>query len=74
MRQTSAIQKSRLSLELNEAVRQQLEQLRLHTHADSLAEVIRRSLVVYDYLWKAKEGGAVILVKDANGTRELVLM
>jgi hypothetical protein len=39
-----------------------------------LAEVIRRALVVYDYLWEAKENGGVILVKDTESTRELVLM
>jgi hypothetical protein len=59
---------------MSEAVRKQLEQLRTHTQADSLAEVIRRSLVVYEYLWAAKERGGVILIKDGEGTRELVLM
>jgi hypothetical protein len=74
MRRATNVPKSRLNLEMSEAVRKQLEQLRTKTQADSLAEVIRRALVVYDYLWEAKENGGVILVKDAESTRELVLV
>lgn len=74
MRRASEIPKVRLNLEMAEVVRKQLEQLRTKTHADSLAEVIRRSLVVYDYLWSAKENGATVLLKDDTGMRELFLM
>jgi hypothetical protein len=66
--------KSRLNLEMPEAVREQLEQLRVRTHSDSLAEVFRRSLALYDLLWSAKERGASILIKDGDGTKEVLIL
>lgn len=59
---------------MSEDVRQKLEQLRTETQADSLAEVVRRALAVYDYLWTQKSAGANLLVKDEDGVRELVLL
>jgi hypothetical protein len=64
----------RLSLEMAEPVRKQLEHLRDQTQADSLAEVIRRALAVYDFLHTEKSKGAKIVVKDEDGERELVLL
>ncbi|MHC4477376.1 MAG: ribbon-helix-helix protein, CopG family [Planctomycetota bacterium] len=51
-----------------------MEQLRDETDADSLVEVVRKSLAVYDYLWTQKKGGAKILISDSEGTRELVIL
>jgi hypothetical protein len=73
MRNAANVPKSRLTLELTEAVRQRLEDLRLRTQADSLTEVIRRALAVYDHLWTVKEQGGTIQVKDAEGLKELLL-
>jgi hypothetical protein len=65
---------SRLNLEMAESVRQQLEQLRDRTQADSLAEVIRRALAVYDFLWTEKDKGNALVVKSERGEREVVLL
>lgn len=67
--------KSRLNLELTEAVRGRLEDLRKRTEADSLAEVIRRALAVYEYLWAEREKGRQVVVKDSRKReREVVLL
>lgn len=64
---------SRLTLEMAEVVRKQLEHLRDQTHADSLAEVIRRSLAVYDLLRKAVAEGGKVILETEEGERELVI-
>ena len=64
----------RLNLELNVAVRQRLEELRLETKADSLTEVVRRALAVYDYLWSQKKLGARLLIEHNEEVREVVLL
>jgi hypothetical protein len=58
---------------LAEGVRKQLEHLRNQTHADSLAEVIRRSLAVYDLLRKATTEGGKIILETEEGERELII-
>lgn len=70
------IKTRRLNLEVSEAVRDALERLRDLTEADSLTEVIRRSLAVYDYLWNEKASGSVIMIKDRGNRqeKELVLL
>lgn len=65
---------SRLTLEVAEAVRKQLEHLRDQTHADSLTEVIRRALAVYDLLWKATSDGGKIVIQTDEGEKELLLV
>ncbi len=65
---------SRLTLEMPTTVRKQLEALRDRTQADSLAEVIRRALAVYDFLHAEKDKGGRLIVKDDAGQRELVLL
>lgn len=62
-------------MEMPEIVREQLEALCQQTQADSLSEVIRRAIAVYDYLWSEKAKGSKTVVKDTNGSeRELVLL
>lgn len=56
-----------------ETVRKQLEHLRDQTNADSLAEVIRRALAVYDLLQKASAEGGKIVIENDDRQRELVI-
>ena len=42
---------------MSQTVRQRLEDLRDETEADSLTEIIRRSLGVYKFVWKEKAKG-----------------
>ena len=58
-----------------EAVRERLDALRDHTHADSLVEVVRRSLAVCDFLWAENAKGGKLVIKAKNGTeRDVVLL
>jgi hypothetical protein len=60
---------------MSEEVRQRLESLREKTDADSLAEVVRKALAVYDFLWAEREKGAKLMVQGADRKdRELVLL
>lgn len=65
----------RLNLEMRETVRQRLEQLRERTDADSMTEVIRRAIDVYDFLMTAKENGQRVVIRDDMGIeREIVIV
>ena len=64
---------SRLTLEMAETVRKQLEHLRDQTAADSLTEVIRRALAVYDLLRKATAEGGKIIIQTEDGEREVMI-
>ncbi len=64
----------RLTLDLSEQVRDELDQLRETTQADSLVEVIRRALAVYSFVWKAKAGGGKLILRDDEGDHSIVLM
>lgn len=58
---------------MSDAVRGRLEQLREETEADSLSEVIRRAVAVYDHLWSAKKADCDIIVREPDGDKKLVL-
>ena len=57
-------------------MRKKLEQLRDDTQADSLAEVIRRSLAVYEFLWNETKKGRQLVVRapDEGTEKEMVLL
>jgi hypothetical protein len=65
---------SRLTLDLAEPVRKELDALKDVTQADSLVEVIRRSLAVYKFLWEEKKGGRKLVTRGEGGDREVVLL
>lgn len=62
----------RLNLEMHEAVRARIENLKESTQADSMAEVIRRALAVYSSLYDATQEGGKIIIK--NGAREIEVL
>jgi hypothetical protein len=58
-----------------EATKESLERLREVTQAESMTEVIRRALAVYDFLWHCKESGETPIVRSKDGKeRELILL
>src|SRR5262245_57595881 len=65
--------KVRLNLDLPERVRERLERLQVLSEADSLTEVIKRALSVYDALLTStrEEGGKLILRKE-DGSEEVL--
>lgn len=73
-RPAKSIPTTRLTLDLAEPVRERLNALKDQTEADTLVEVVRKALAVYDFLWTEKAKGAKLVVKTADGERELVLL
>jgi hypothetical protein len=65
---------SRLTLDLAEPVRKQLEALKDRTNADSLVEVVRRALAVYTFVWDEKAKGRDLVTRGEEGDREVVLL
>jgi hypothetical protein len=66
--------KTRLNLEMSEESRRKLEYLRKATNADSLTEVIRKALAVYEFLWRQKASNGRLVVQTDDSEKELVLM
>ena len=64
----------RLNLAIKPEVRSRMDALCSETSAETITELIRRSLAVYDYLWTQKKSGAKLIVQDENGQREIVLL
>lgn len=66
----------RLNLEVPERVRTRLERVREMSEADSLTEVIRRALMVYDALLTTvhEEGGKVLIRMPDGDEREVLLV
>lgn len=67
--------RSRLHLELPERVRNRLEEIRVLSEADSLTEVVRRALAVYDVLLVAvRDRKETVVLRSEDGKeRELVI-
>ncbi len=70
------VKKVRLNLELSPAVRERLDALQITTDADSLSEVIRHSLAVYEKLWEVVvNNDNMLIVRDSEGReREFVFL
>ncbi len=75
-RPASTGRKVRLNLELREEVRTQLERLQTISGADSMTEVIRRALGLYESLIVLhRDRGQKVLLRDADGgERELLIL
>ncbi|UQA61423.1 hypothetical protein [Polyangium aurulentum] len=75
-RRASEEPKVRLNMELPERLRNRLEQLRVIAEADTITEVVRRALALYDVLMSAmKERGEKVILRGADGAeRELFIL
>ena len=63
---------SRLNLELSQAVRDRLETLRDEVDADSITEVIRRALALYDHVWTKRREGYELALVGPKGQKKTV--
>jgi len=68
-RPPSKNEKKRLALELSTAARDNLDELQVMTDADSLAEVIRRSLNLYRLVVSAKQSGSSLIIRTKEGSK-----
>jgi hypothetical protein len=66
--------KTRLNLEMTPAVRARLEDLRGRTQADSLAEVVRRALAVYDLVLETRASGGDLIIRSGDGREQSVVI
>ena len=52
--------------------KQQLEDLRDMTNADSMSEVVRRALAIYDFLWDEQRKGSKTIIRAKNGVEQIL--
>ena len=76
MTESAAPKRARLHLEVPDRVRERIEHLRELSDADSITDVIRRALAVYDaVLTASREEGRTVIIRDRDGTeRELLIV
>jgi len=71
-RQKNDVKKSRLNLDMPVNVRERMDELKIETDSDSLSEVIRRSVALYDFLTTQKKAGFHPVLRDEDGNEKLV--
>tara|TARA_R110002095_G_scaffold171233_2_gene148802 strand:- start:178 stop:420 length:243 start_codon:yes stop_codon:yes gene_type:complete len=59
--------KVRINLELPGKLRERIEHVKELSEAESVSEVLRWSLAVYEYLWTEKEIGSEVIIRKKNG-------
>lgn len=59
---------------MSAATKQQLELLRDLTNADSMSEVVRRALAMYDFACNETSAGADIIVRAKDGSEQKILL
>lgn len=64
--------KVRLNLDMPETVKERLEEIRDVTYADSMSEVVRRALAVYELVTRETARGSVFIVRSSNGSERQV--
>ncbi|WP_377694540.1 hypothetical protein [Paraburkholderia humisilvae] len=64
--------KFRLNFDISPEAKEQIEGLKDRIHADSLSDVVRRALAVYDFLWTQREGGATTVLRFTDGSETLL--
>jgi len=57
----------RFNIDLPDAVKVRLEEIRDETGASSVSEVVRRALATYDNLYTCHKAGNVAKMEDENG-------
>ena len=73
-RKKAAEPKVRMSMDAHEEVRELIIDLRDRTHADSMYEVVRRAVKVYDLLERESEGGLAVVTVRQKGQKDRELM
>ncbi len=59
--------KVRINLELPSKLRERIEHIKELSEAESVSEVLRSSLAVYEYLWMEKTRSSEIIIRKENG-------
>ena len=65
----------RLNLEIKPQVRKRLDRLRDNTDAETITEVFRRALAVYETLIELSSGASKIVIRQSDGSEiDLILI
>ena len=59
--------RKRLNLSVSQSVNERLERLKTLSESESVTEVIRRSLAVYEELLETQKEGGKVIIRDKNG-------
>lgn len=75
-RPARVVKKIRVNLDMHPDVKEQVEALKERLNADSMGEVIRRAVAVYQILLDANDGDEMVLLKTKKSiapARQLIL-
>jgi hypothetical protein len=64
--------KVRLNLELSSQVNENLVNLKERTDSASLAEVLRKSITLFDLVTTAQQGGGSVVLRHSDGREEVI--
>lgn len=64
--------KDRLSLEFSEGTKDSFEKLKEKCGASSISEVVRRALVIYEYLLDQQKSGGRIITEHPDRPNEVI--
>lgn len=66
--------KIRMNLDVRPEVKDLIETLKVEVHADSMSEVVRRAVLLYDHMRTRTESGAKIIIRNADGTEHEIIL
>ena len=64
----------RVSLRLSKSAKDRLDRVKERSQAESLTEVIRNSIALYEALLDEKDSGSKVILRDAEGVEREVLL
>ena len=68
------VTKLRMNVDVHPEVKAQIQDIQERTRADSMSEVLRRAVQLYDVLLQAQEANGTIVINPKQGVpREVVL-
>jgi len=67
-------EKVRINLEMPKYVKDRIERLKEYSEADSMAEVLRSALAVYEYLWQEKKKSSELIIREKDSKKETVVV
>ena len=73
-RELKWIEARQLNLRLSDQIVERMEQLKEETGACTLADMVSRSLALYDFVCAKSKSGAKLLIQDTEGTREVLIV
>lgn len=66
--------KTRIQCDLDEVIVAQLDRLKAQTGASTRAEAIRSAIKAYAYLCDGRQNGKTIVMRDTDGSLEVVCL